>query len=206
MVCCWSKQRQAWTRARRVNRCGGALTAPSRPTGTWRRDASPRSCSHRVLPANTILACHATTLQPRPFASKDRRNQLLLRVQPERNGKRKRDGSRTPQEENARAVESLVSAFRRTFLERNFPHSGADGDARRGHVIRRIIGQNFVAARIYVVRVCVYVCVLVREREIFAPFLPFFQRLSSAWSSHVNVMSPRGNRFWMEVFFFYEWY
>lgn len=91
MVCCWSKQRQAWTRARRVNRCGGALTAPSRPTGTWRRDASPRSCSHRVLPANTILACHATTLQPRPFASKDRRNQLLLRVQPERNGKRKRD-------------------------------------------------------------------------------------------------------------------
>lgn len=55
---------------------------------------------------------------------------------------------------------------RRTFLERNFPHSGADGDARRGHVIRRIIGQNFVAARIYVVRVCVYVCVLVREREI----------------------------------------
>lgn len=91
MVCCWSKQRQAWTRARRVNRCGGALTAPSRPTGTWRRDASPRSCSHRVLPANTILACHATTLQPRPFASKDRRNQLLLRVQPERNGKRKRE-------------------------------------------------------------------------------------------------------------------
>lgn len=89
-------------------------------------------------------------------------------------------GSRTPQEENARAAESLVSAFRRTFLERNFPHSGADGDARRGHVIRRIIGQNFVAARIYVVRVCVYVCVLVREREIFAPFLPFFQRLSSA--------------------------
>lgn len=69
-------------------------------------------------------------------------------------------GSRTPppQEENARAVESLVSVFRRTFLERNFPHSGADGDARRGHVIRRIIGQNFVAARIYVVRVCVYVC------------------------------------------------
>lgn len=180
MVCCWSKQRQAWTRARRVNRCGGALTAPSRPTGTWRRDASPRSCSHRVLPANTILACHATTLQPRPFASKDRRNQLLLRVQPERNGKRKRDEApdlaHLHHKRKTRALSSRSSPrFAAPSSSGNFPHSGADGDARRGHVIRRIIGQNFVAARIYVVRVCVYVCVLVREREIwFAPFLPFF--------------------------------
>lgn len=148
---------------------------------------------YRVLPANiilaSVLACHAT-LQPRPFASKDRRKQLL-RVQPERNGKRKRDEARVPSQDRrisytsvkrkARA-ESLIFAFRRAFLrlERKFrPRAKRGRLATRGggHVIRRIIGQNFVAARIYVVYVCVCVCVLVRERErdVICPLpLPFF--------------------------------
>lgn len=132
MVYCWSKQRQAWTRARRVNRCGGALTAPSRPTGTWRRDASPRSCSHRLsrVTGQHHLGERVGVPRNSPFASKDRRKQLL-RVQPERNGKRKRDEARVPSQDRrisytsvkrkARA-ESLIFAFRRAFLrlERKF--------------------------------------------------------------------------------------
>lgn len=124
-------------------------------------------------PSSSWRACHATTLQPRPLASKDRRDQLrptrarweaARRVCPPRivgspcNGKA------------CMRAESLVSDLRVPRAE----ISG--GDARRGHVIRRIIGQNFVAARIYVV--CVRVCVLVeRKRErgvICPPPFPFF--------------------------------
>lgn len=118
-------------------------------------------------PSSSWRACHATTLQPRPLASKDRRDQLrptrarweaARRVCPPRivgspcNGKA------------CMRAESLVSDLRVPRAE----ISG--GDARRGHVIRRIIGQNFVAARIYVV--CVRVCVLVerkRERGVICP-------------------------------------
>lgn len=163
MVCCWSKQRQAWTRARRVNRCGGALTAPSRPTGTWRRDASPRSCSHRVLPANTILACHATTLQPRPFASKDRRNQLLLRVQPERNGKRKRDEApdlaHLHHKRKTRALSSRLSPRSPHLPRAEFPPFGG---GRRREAWTRDPTDNWTkfrcSANIRCACVCVCVC------------------------------------------------
>lgn len=74
--CCWYEQRQAWTRARRVNRCGGALTAPS-PRG--RDDAMRRIVPihiGRVLPAN-ILACHATPQPPFHLHRTDRRASRL---------------------------------------------------------------------------------------------------------------------------------
>lgn len=225
MVYCWSKQRQAWTRARRVNRCGGALTAPSRPTGTWRRDASPRSCSHRLsrvtgqhhlgervgVPRNSPTASFRVQGSAEAAATRPTRAKWEAKT---RRGARALAGSsdlvHLRQEESARGVTDLRVSPRVPPTRAEIPPSGeagAAGDARRGHVIRRIIGQNFVAARIYVVYVCVCVCTWEREREMwFVPFPSLFSTFDRwvprnlvTWTWRLHAVTDFG---WKRVFFF----
>lgn len=155
------------------------MPSPPPPAPRGRDDATrrlvPVHIGYRVLPAIIILASVPRNYSP-TASSRVQGSARPAASNPSEMGSGE---ARVPSSDRRISVQRENVYACRVILVSDLRVPRAEisgGDARRGHVIRRIIGQNFVAARIYVV--CVRVCVLVeRKRErgvICPPPFPFF--------------------------------